>query len=179
MRTLKSINGIKNSKGVTLVELIIALAILNIVLAAAYNFFSFGNNSFIIGSNQSNVQRDIRTVSFFITKEVRNATEFVLLDTPDTPFESEYEYIWIDGATIKHIESGLETNKAICSILGDDSYFTLEQLSNGKNIINFIIKGQEGNQTNELNSGILLNNLNNLSEITDPKKVIRYKGPSS
>lgn len=63
---------LKDEKGITLVELIIALAISLIVLAVGYNLFSFGLNSFSRESdnvdNQAKARRVLREISLDIRK---------------------------------------------------------------------------------------------------------------
>lgn len=64
---------IKDHKGVTLVELLIALAIIGFVLAAAYFFFSFAQNSFNQSERQSTVNGQVCTFLTNIGREVRQA----------------------------------------------------------------------------------------------------------
>lgn len=62
----------KNKRGLTLIELIVALAILSIVLAMAFNFFFYGMNVFKLGGIKSDIQQDLNQAAYFITNKIRN-----------------------------------------------------------------------------------------------------------
>lgn len=70
------VNKIKiNNKAVTLIELVVALAILLIVLVLSFSIFIFNLRSFERGEIRSEVQNDVRMVSDLITYEIRNARD--------------------------------------------------------------------------------------------------------
>jgi len=74
---------IRNGKGVTLVELLLALALISLVITAAFSIFSFGNKTFRGGSTQSNLQVDVRFALEALTNDVRYPTELDILEAND------------------------------------------------------------------------------------------------
>ncbi|NBG87528.1 prepilin-type N-terminal cleavage/methylation domain-containing protein [Isachenkonia alkalipeptolytica] len=91
-----------NQKGVTLVEIIVALAILTIVLGLVFSIFGFGNRSFSRGNVQYAVQSEARLVSDYVQQNVRNATYLEVLskdeaiEDMDEEDDSIFEYIIFD-----------------------------------------------------------------------------------
>lgn len=61
-----------NNKGFSLIELIVALAILSIIIVVSFNFFIYNNRLFDKGDRLSKVQYDVRMTSDYITTELRN-----------------------------------------------------------------------------------------------------------
>ncbi|MBS4030508.1 MAG: hypothetical protein KGZ63_03665 [Clostridiales bacterium] len=169
-----------NNKGLTVIEFIIAFALLNFVLMLVYSSYFVGFRSFQSGEEKSNVQRNIRIAVTFITKEIRNATELVLVDAPpSTSVGDGYHYIYLaeekpglysilhrtpDGEIISRIQPVLS---AITPM------FELSQLENGANIIALTL--QAANSNYYLETTI---NLRNISGITDAgDQVIKYRKP--
>ena len=71
---------LKPRDGFMVVELIISLALLLIVLALTFTFYSFGSSSFQIGETQTDVQQNARLAANFITKEIRICERIVIVD---------------------------------------------------------------------------------------------------
>ncbi|MCW3490306.1 prepilin-type N-terminal cleavage/methylation domain-containing protein [Dethiobacter alkaliphilus] len=153
-----------NRKGLSLVELMVALSVLLLVLAIGYPFYFFGTRSFAVGEEQSNVQRDLRVAASFITRELRNAT-FVQIGT-DTA-DDGYEYIYLNDDNIKHLKDTTITTWTNDNILSLS--FNIEEK---ENIVTFQITGQEGNQVYSINSSVHLNNVKNQPEASG--SLIRY-----
>jgi len=86
-----------------LIELIIVIAILGLVLTAAFSMFGFVNKVLIKGEDQASVQQGVRMASMYISNEVRTAKDVTILDAlPDAASMGLYNYIYVDGSTIKH-----------------------------------------------------------------------------
>src|SRR5690625_4857407 len=64
-----------DNRGITLLEVIIALSIMIIILQVIYSIFFIGNNSFNMTKNKGFVQNDVRMAANYITREIRNAKE--------------------------------------------------------------------------------------------------------
>lgn len=73
-----------NQKGVTLIEFLIYLVLLNVVLALAYTFYFFGARAFAVGELQANKQQQVRLAADFITRQLRYATSIDILSTTDS-----------------------------------------------------------------------------------------------
>ena len=64
-----------NEKGFTLIELMIALAILGMTIGAIYNFLSFTQKSYAYADAQSEVSQEATLFFSQIEKDIRNASE--------------------------------------------------------------------------------------------------------
>jgi len=64
---------VKNNKAFTLLEILVALFIFSVVMAAIYSAFLVGNRSWVVYNNNVDVQRQVRNTFIFMTKELREA----------------------------------------------------------------------------------------------------------
>lgn len=64
----------RNRKGITLLEVIIAIAIAAIVFQLIYSMFFAGNKSFAVGKDRGFAQQDTRIFSIHLTNELRYAS---------------------------------------------------------------------------------------------------------
>jgi prepilin-type N-terminal cleavage/methylation domain-containing protein len=84
---------LRNSKGITLVELILVIAVLGIVSAAALSFFVFGLNTFAMSSSQTKVQQEARLATTVVGQELRtsiNVRVFADRTAADTDADAPY-----------------------------------------------------------------------------------------
>ena len=152
---------IKSKRGVTLIEMTIAVAILFIVIAATYSVFALGNRSFVIGNTQYDIQSDVRLVSNYIENETKYSTEIHLFPDIINPenLEDDYDYItfdFTDGNMIHYIyNEGEHTSRQFGNNITDGSFAVS---SNNKELI-ITITGNNGNQNFNINSQIALPNL--------------------
>lgn len=65
--------------GYSMVELLVYLALLNLVLAAAYSFYFYGYRAFAAGDKQTSIQQQARLAANFISRDIRYATTIELL----------------------------------------------------------------------------------------------------
>lgn len=72
-----------NNSGLSVVELLVALALLSIFLSMGFTFYLFGVRSFDTGERQSDVQQNARLAGDFITKELRVAERVIIFDEYD------------------------------------------------------------------------------------------------
>ena len=63
----------KNSRGFTLVEMVLALAISSIVLAAVYSVFTIANKNFTTQNVTANVQQNLRNAIGLMARDIRAA----------------------------------------------------------------------------------------------------------
>jgi prepilin-type N-terminal cleavage/methylation domain-containing protein len=69
-----------NARGVTLIELILATALVSVILGVAFMFYYFGTVSFENESTSANNQQNLRLVMNEITREIRNTTDEITVD---------------------------------------------------------------------------------------------------
>ncbi len=150
---------LKKTSGVTLIEMIIAVAIVMIVIGAAWTVFAFGNTTFIRGNTQYDIQSDVRLAAGYITNEVRYSTVVELIPEIKTDsFESGFDYITINPATgqLLHFEAAnFASPKAYGLNLTDDFSFNS---ANG-NELEVFLSGSHSGQAFSLNHKISLPNL--------------------
>lgn len=69
-----------NAKGVTLIELLLAAALVSVIFGVAFLFYYFGTVSFDNESTSANNQQNLRLVMNDITREIRNTSDEVTVD---------------------------------------------------------------------------------------------------
>ena len=158
-------------KGFTLVELIIFLALLGVVLAIGYRIFFFGQRAFAVGSDQFQLQSEIRKAGDFIIDEVRNATEIDIINTPFFA-QTGYGYIYLHDSKIVYEYSG-GTRDITDSLLKDEDVFSIRKDSDNRNYLCIDMTGTLNGNTYNLSTEILLKNVVNKSPQSG--KVIKYK----
>ncbi len=91
----------KCTKGITLIELLIASGLVVIVLAVVFSLFIFSHNSFSAEEANYSIQNDVRRVTDYIVRTTRNATslEIISADTGKSEIIGNelYNYIYIDN----------------------------------------------------------------------------------
>jgi len=111
---LKKPNILWNNKGLTLVELMVAVGLIVIVISLGFTLLFFGMRSFDTGTAQAHTQQNVRLVGDYMRSELRNAVEISTEDLGKEEFE-------IDGNIFKHNESAItndvEINEITISIL--------------------------------------------------------------
>lgn len=171
-------NTIYCENGFSLVELLVALSILGIVLAMGYSYFFFGSNTFRIGGNQSNLQRNIRLASDFITRELRYATCVSILSSSNDDCEScanenQHSYIYLENGIIMH------NGVAIADAVIESLVFTYKELDDAY-LIDFVVDGlsSDGRQSYSLESDVFLVNMQAPPSVADnAESVICYRKP--
>lgn len=151
---------IKNKRGLTLLELIIAMGILSIVLMCIYSLFGFGNTTFTRGTRQSDIQSSIRLASDYITQQIRYSTEMKILDDAAIPSLADIEpyenYIYFDSTnnTITHINKYFTKTIPI----GHPGSIEFTSLSPFK-LLKFDIQAENRGQSYNINSEVISMNL--------------------
>lgn len=69
----KKVKTIENNRGMTLIELVVAIAILGVILLAIYSFMNTGVKGFAGETTTANNQAQVRRVSNNIGREIRRA----------------------------------------------------------------------------------------------------------
>lgn len=163
----------KNEKGITLIELLIVLALLGIVLAIGYNIYFFGQRTFTIGETQTNLQRDVRFASAFITREVRYATELEVRNDVDNV--SGYNYIYLNNNRITHRNASGQITEKTYAVIDLMSFVVVKPVGVNNFLLGFTINGSDEDRSYDLESEVMLYNLKNVTENSDI--VVKYKKP--
>ncbi len=91
-----------SSRGLTLVEILMVLAIIAVVLAVAFSLLLFGNKSERNIQSQAEERNNIRLVMNALEKKVANANEYALLSAVDSSPGASYIQLYVvtDGSGV-------------------------------------------------------------------------------
>jgi len=168
----RSRNILKNQKGMTLVELVLAMAILLIVLAVAATLLLLGKRVFNKGLNQYDLQSSVRLASDFIVDEVRNASE-ITLNTPGSP--DTYNQIYLSNKKLMYKPAGgtaQSKSPAMFENTGDLSFSIIQ--SGTSFMLQLTINASEKDDSYSATTKVLLNNIKSAS-LSANKTTIYFK----
>ncbi len=181
-------NRLKNNKGFTLLEIIVALIILGVILTAIFSFFQYGNLMTVKDNEQYVIQSEMRYDIDQIITEIKYANEIYLLETKPTESEkenSEYSYIYLDGGKFYFSIYQPLTNSRLETV-AKGTYKDVEtNFSKDTELIdslNIVLSSQYYNQTYEVDAKIKLQNLKLNSPTgsvqgSTTSQVIKFKVP--
>jgi prepilin-type N-terminal cleavage/methylation domain-containing protein len=129
---------IKNNKGLSLVELLVALSLVSMVILVVMSMSLLGLRSFDKGINQTDVQYEVRRASAKISETLRNA---IAIDTSTSSS--------ITGPMI--IADELNNLDSTCTVTVANNVLTLYLRAEKKDVTNDTV-------SYELSTDILLNN---------------------
>ena len=92
-----------NRKGITLVELIIALSLVGVMTIVLYFILLFGNKVFKIDNEQYEIQEKLRFTVDAMLEDVKYAKELRVLsvtDMIDEKASSSYDYFYIQNSSV-------------------------------------------------------------------------------
>ena len=155
----------KNKKGLTLVEVLIALSLVTMVMTVSVMIALMGLNTFRIDVSQSDVQFEVRRTTAKITEELRNALIIStnandIIDSYDSPKPTVDEVLRIDLS--KEIN---DVDKFECTYSLTD------------NIFEIYIKADKDTTSFDLTTKIMLNNPLESSNLSPNEDIIYYKLP--
>ena len=105
MDKLKDVISMKNRKGITLVELLLAVALISLIIVPVTNFLLLGVKSHAITIDEFNIQSNTRLVSQKINSVIRDASAvFVLHREDDEMLTQEWNYIMLNEDHTKLLE---------------------------------------------------------------------------
>lgn len=163
-------NIFSSKKGMTLVEVIVAVAIIGIVSLTISRIFIFSTKSSTKSQNRSLTQMDINIASKTISNELRYSSELEFID-PSKTMQKGYKYIYIDKDDYLIYRNMLGDEKKIIEskVNKDLTGFTID-----KRLISYVIADEKGEY--DISSSIDLINLDKADlKIEDIKKGVKYK----
>jgi len=165
-------------RGLTLVEVVLALALLGFLASATYLFFAAGSGLLIGSATSYRLQREAALAAEFIVQEVRNASELELLDGPPAQPEQGYRYLYCDpGArAVARVDEGGGVVRRGAGVIEGLSFRIVRTQDGGRNLLRFRVATASGGQAHELTSEVLLNNLSG-KEPSEEKPGVKYKLP--
>lgn len=94
MKKLKTI--VTQCRGITLIELLMAVTIVSVVLGLGYNYLFFSTRVFHVGEGRADMQSNLRLASTFISQNVRYASEVEIFQEVDEELDEDFFYLYID-----------------------------------------------------------------------------------
>ncbi len=165
-----------DDSGFTLLELIVALAIFGLVVATIVSLQIYGLRGFNAGTNQSDLQNDLRIVANQISKEVRYAENFQIY-TAVPAFDNQYKYIYLDP--IDNLIKFRIGNGAPAVLAGNAGVVDITFAKSSTRLLRFTISESINSQDFTIESDIDLFNLGSNTILGDSTgSVIRF-GPIS
>lgn len=179
-----------NQKGVTLMELVIALALISMVSLGAFALYSFGQNIFGIGTKQYDLQSTVRIASGVIKNDVKYATDVEILDSYDfndfLDIENPYygsNYIFLEkngegkGISVRqYIFDPMSYTYSVKEIIPEPSNgakLELEFSQIGDNVVGLLVKGVLDSEDFVLDSSIEIMNRHS-GNLVGTGSAIRY-----
>lgn len=95
--------GIKNNSGFSLVELIVAMLITSVVSLGVMAFVSLATREYTTTNSEVGIQMESSAAEDFITKSIREATDYKIIPADDDPNKDAYDYraLFIRGAEVE------------------------------------------------------------------------------
>ncbi|NLY38426.1 MAG: prepilin-type N-terminal cleavage/methylation domain-containing protein [Firmicutes bacterium] len=140
---------LRSEKGLTLVELLIAVALIGLVFALAFLLYAYGVGSFEQGTAQAAYQQKARLVHTLFKKELRNAGALALAPGG---LEGEYDgFFYLENGSFYH------NNTPVAEEI-IDIQVKIEREAD-RSILKFMITSGAGAQNYILQDRFLLNNI--------------------
>lgn len=131
---------LKESSGITLLEMIIVIAIMGIVGAVVFSLFFSGQNIFGISSREAANQGELRVVSTYVANELKTAKKL-----SGAPLAGEshraFEFNETSLDLVEYAADGSEVSRKTISSRLDD--FELSSLEDSSVTIRLITSGEE------------------------------------
>jgi len=114
----------KDTRGFTLIEVIVAMAILGLVVSMAYSLMGFSQKSLRSSSNSYDIQNDVRLASGYLCDQIRYATELDIIPLDAVKTDTAYNYFYIQDGSLHQAKyvaaTGTYDDRTIASSLSND-----------------------------------------------------------
>jgi prepilin-type N-terminal cleavage/methylation domain-containing protein len=162
----------KIKPGITLIELLMAMAIMSIAMVLIFGIYQFSVKTSKEAEFNSKNQFEVRMAADFITKELRYAASAQVLNNAPAASSGYYDiYVQNTNGSIIFNKNGVPTTPPGLNNVTD---FTLT-FSSTNNIISFTI-GKAGNTKYDINSKVVMLNIPSTTSLnfTSSSMGIRY-----
>lgn len=176
----------KKDKGFTLIEGLVALALVSILAVVGFYLNSFINNSVSIGDRQANLQFYPRLAKMTIENRVKYASSIIICNvvpaTDDISVTQKAIYVNGAGKLVEKTNDGTETD--LLSHIPSDITMSLSfrninkdeaDIDMGKRLLGFTITSSSSGDTYQLVSSILNLSTANLDDGADTGVAILYE----
>ncbi|SHE28682.1 prepilin-type N-terminal cleavage/methylation domain-containing protein [Alkalibacter saccharofermentans] len=156
---------LRSNRGITLVELLVALALLSLALVVAFNIFFVSRQTFITGVDKSAVQQDARFIGNRIANELRFAKEVstsTIAGEKHFRLDLDQHDVTNNLYRVKITEYSAAGNIESTSYVGNyviQDGVTYTTGGTSKNVIDFTINATTGNQSFPVESSVKLMNV--------------------
>ena len=153
MNLNKFINYFINKKGFTLLEILIVIGLAGFIMTAVFNVFNSGIISFFKVEDKADIQRNLRFLDNYISRNIRNAENIKIVNSfTGASLSSGEKIVGIENSILKYKEKGSVTKELV----------DLSEVSEIKFILNYHSKPDsiKIEINNKFFSEIVLNNYN-------------------
>lgn len=127
------------NKGFSLIEMLVTLALLGIILLAAFSIYISGNRIFNKSVDQKYVQQDVRLAADYISREIRNSKVISPLENDVKSSNNKYYAL-----TLKTIGSEKFLVKQTMAVTGGSTTITEERIGSSLDSIVFFPSSVKG-----------------------------------
>ncbi|MCT4662312.1 MAG: prepilin-type N-terminal cleavage/methylation domain-containing protein [Tissierellales bacterium] len=139
----------KNKTGLTLIELVLALAIGSLVMVVGYALLFTGEKQFDVGQKKVIIDSELNQIAFALAEELKNSTII------SNAYGENYIKLSSNNLEIWRVDSSTKLNE---SIEIKSASIDLDSTAAGE-IINYTIVGEYKGAESKLSSSVLLNNI--------------------
>lgn len=99
---------ISDTRGITMIEMLLVLAILSMVAVSGFSLYYSGSQAFRMGEERAQARLNVRMAADFISRELPYATHVkVLSSIPEgAALDEEYQYIYVQDGSLLHLAAG-------------------------------------------------------------------------
>jgi len=141
-------------RGMTLIEVVIAIAIMGVIVGAVYEFLIFANRETYAADTKEEIVEEVNLFFLRVSQDIRNAKEYKIIDSNHTlklSNGSQIIYEW--DSSSRCIRRKVEATPTPTPVVKNVTYAEFRKLSDTNNKINIEVKvevvagGREQEQT--------------------------------